>query len=579
MFKKYLTVILTSLVLVYSCQQEESIIIDEVQEENLTFPLVNLLTNLASNDGSIDNIIDGASCIEIELPVNVVVNGLEITIDSHNDLQIIEAIFDNQIDDEDLLEIVFPITITLPDFTTIDINNDDELLFHSSQCNENNIPDEDIECLDFIYPITFSLFNTNAVAIDTEEIFDDQALHDFLNTISENVLASLNYPVQVVLWDGSILSINSQNELEIALEVAQDACDEDDDNDYNDDDNINLNLEELTLHLTACPWEIETLVIDTTSLTDELANFYVDFNENFTISLFSNSTTQYGTWSIVPEGNSFRISIDMEEVPNLSNDWLLHTIEEGDNLILDLRYIIDIFRLKEKCNIEDNDAGILYTFDEVTDALETCEWVLDLNENGDFFFYDFTFNSNGSLTIANLLNGQVSSGNWGLEQLENGEFEVTIQNLNSDLNNLEGNWIIQDFTDDFIVLQSVLGDVLTMSQTCPNDLDLTEVLLDDNWRISYFELNGENQTSLFSSFIFDFDSGNQVFAIENGVNGALGTWQALNNDLGMSLNFGPTNPLFNLNSNYWIVLDLQSDRVELVYQNGQDLYVAVFQSN
>lgn len=579
MFRKYFTVILLSFLLLFSCQEEDSLVLDETQEENLTFPMIDLLTNLASNDGSVDNIIDGASCIEIVLPVTVIVNGLEVTIDSHNDLQIIEAIFDNEIDDEDSLEIIFPITITLSDFTSIVINSEEELLFHSSECNEDNLSDEDIECLDFIYPITFSLFDTDAVAIDSVEIDTDQELHDFLSQISENILVSLNYPVQVVLWDGAILSVSSQNELEIALEVAQDACDEDDDNDYNDDDNINQSLEELILQLTDCPWEIESLVIDTINFTDELANFYVDFNENFTISLFSDSTIQYGTWSIVSEGDSFRISIDIEEIPNLSNDWLLHTIEEGDNLILDLRHTIDILRLQENCNIDDNDAGILYTFEEVTGALETCEWVLDLNENGDFFFYDFTFNSNGSLTIVNLLNGQMTNGSWELEQFTNGEFVLTIENLIGDLNNLEGDWIIQDFMEDLIIFENAPGDTLLMSQTCPNDLDLTEVLLDDNWRITYYEFNGENQTSLFSTFIFDFDSGNQVIAIENGVDGFLGTWQALNNDLGMSLNFGPTNPLFNLNSEYWIVLDLQSDRVELVYQNGQDLYVAVFQSN
>lgn len=579
MFRKYFTVILVSFLLLFSCQEEDSLVLDETQEENLTFPMIDLLTNLASNDGSVDNIIDGASCIEIVLPVIVIVNGLEITIDSHNDLQIIEAIFDNEIDDEDSLEIIFPITITLSDFTSIVINSEEELLFHSSECNEDNLSDEDIECLDFIYPITFSLFDTDAVAIDSVEINTDQELHDFLSQISENILVSLNYPVQVVLWDGSILSVSSQNELEIALEVAQDACDEDDDNDYNDDDNINQSLEELILQLTDCPWEIETLVIDTTNFTDELANFYVDFNENFTISLFSDATIQYGVWSIVPEGDSFRISIDMEEVPNLSNNWLLHTIEEGDNLILDLRNTIDILRLEDNCDIEDTDAGIIYTSEEVIEALETCEWVLDLNENGDFFFYDFTFGSNGSLAIANLLNGQVTNGSWELEQLTNGEFVLTIANLIGDLSDLAGDWIIQDFMEDLIIFENALGEILSMSQTCPNDLDLTEVLLDDNWRITYYEFNGENQTSLFSTFIFDFDSGNQVFAIENGVDGFLGTWQALNNDLGMSLNFGPTNPLFNLNSEYWIVLDLQSDRVELVYQNGQDLYVAVFQSN
>ncbi len=579
MLGKYLKFILITLIVLSSCQEESALVIDEQPQENITLPLVNLLANMASNDGSIDNIIDGASCIEIVLPVNVVVNGLDITVDSHNDLQIIEAILDNSADDADSVSIIFPITITLPDFTTLIINNEEELLVHTSSCDMDNIEDEDIECLDFVYPITFSLFNIDAVEIDSININSDQELYSFITSIEENIVVSLNYPIQVVLWDGTVLNVNSQDELEIALEVAQDACDEDDDNDFNDDDNINQDIEYFIGQLTDCLWEIETFIYSEDNLTSEFLNFHVDFNDNFTITLFSDNSNHTGTWSIEEQGNSFRITISIDTLPIFSNNWLLHTIEDNDVSILDLRDALNVLRFQENCDIEDNDAGILYTVEEVTLALQTCEWVLDVDQNGEYFFYDFTFNDNQTILVANLLNGQSLSGNWELLQTNDGEIEMSITNLSGELNMLNDNWLIQDFVFDFITLENEDQNILTMSQTCPNNLDLTQVLLNENWKVTYFEINGQNETAILSTFVFDFDLNNQVFAIENGVDGILGSWESLNNDLGLSIDFGSEDPLFNLNSDYWTVLDLQETRVELVYLELGNLYVAVFESN
>lgn len=579
MIKNYLILLLFSVTLLFSCQEESGSITDVAEVENLSGSIVNLIANMSSNDGSVDNILDAASCMELELPVTVIVNGIEVTIAAHNDLQIVEAIIDNAADDVDTIELIFPVTITFSDFTTAVVDSEQELLSYSSGCPEDNASDQDIECLDFVYPVTFSIFDIEATFINSIDISNDEELYTFITSISEATVVGLNYPIQVILWDGSILAINSQSELEVALEVAEDACDEDDDTDFDDDDHIDVDQDQLVFRLTDCLWEIETLFADSVDNTNGLLNSYLDFNENFTVSVFSDDTIQTGTWSIEPEGESFRVTIDSIGVAGFANNWLLHAIEEDNGYLLDMRNTIDILRIRENCDIEDTDAGITYTTEEVIEALETCEWVLDLDQNGDFFFYDFTFNPNGIILVENLLTGQNTGGNWNLSQDGAGVFTLMLSNLSAELDTLNEDWIIQDFMSDLISLTNAQGSMLTMSQTCPNDLDLTEVLLDNNWRVTYFDINGQNQTDIFNAFIFDFDAGNQVIAIENGVDGFLGSWQALNNDLGLSLNFGPIEPLFNLNSGYWIVLDLLPTKVELVYQNGPDLYVAVFQSN
>ena len=53
-----------------------------------------LIQNTSSNDGSYDNIVDGASCFAVQFPYTVNVNGVEVTIDSKEDLEVVEEIFD-----------------------------------------------------------------------------------------------------------------------------------------------------------------------------------------------------------------------------------------------------------------------------------------------------------------------------------------------------------------------------------------------------------------------------------------------------------------------------------------------------
>ena len=43
----------------------------------------------------------------------------------------------------------------------LQINSLDELEDYADDCNDENEDDDDIECMDFVYPITASVFNSN----------------------------------------------------------------------------------------------------------------------------------------------------------------------------------------------------------------------------------------------------------------------------------------------------------------------------------------------------------------------------------------------------------------------------------
>src|SRR5210317_471620 len=114
-----------ALLLFTSCQ-EEAVEITPVDESEALAPeseLTSLMLSTSTMDGSADNIIDGASCLAVELPITVKVNGLEIIIDSKEDFKIIEAVFKEFDDDEDRLDIVFPITIIMANHEEIVIES------------------------------------------------------------------------------------------------------------------------------------------------------------------------------------------------------------------------------------------------------------------------------------------------------------------------------------------------------------------------------------------------------------------------------------------------------------------------
>ena len=111
---------LFSMALIFnSCQEEFEEVNGGSDQETITASstTASLIKNTSTNDGSYDNIVDGASCFAINFPYTVEVSGVQITIDSREDLHLIEEIFDEFDDDEDILELIFPIVITLGDFT------------------------------------------------------------------------------------------------------------------------------------------------------------------------------------------------------------------------------------------------------------------------------------------------------------------------------------------------------------------------------------------------------------------------------------------------------------------------------
>ncbi len=72
------------------------LVVNEQKDQPITASTstANLIKNASAKDGSGDNVVDSSTCFDIKFPYAVKVNGLEITIDSISDLNLIEEIID-----------------------------------------------------------------------------------------------------------------------------------------------------------------------------------------------------------------------------------------------------------------------------------------------------------------------------------------------------------------------------------------------------------------------------------------------------------------------------------------------------
>lgn len=315
----------------FSCQDE---VIEETQTNEETIApnsnLANLMHSTVTLDGSTDNIIDSANCILVDLPVTIMVNGITLTIETVEDYDAIEDIMDQFTNDDDEVDIQFPIVIILSDYTEVTIENQDELETYIDDCFGENEDDDDIECIDFQYPFTISIYDSNFQVIQTLEVNSDDELYYFIEELEGGVLASINFPINMVLANGDVIEVNNNTELEAAILAAEDDCDEDDDNDHNDDDECDTNLNDIEGFLYECL--IEASVYDANDNIIDINQ--LEFVQNNEVIVNGTPTvTEVGSWTLEETSIGYILSISgLNTFDLIDGDWTLISCED-DNLI------------------------------------------------------------------------------------------------------------------------------------------------------------------------------------------------------------------------------------------------------
>ncbi len=184
------------------------------------------LRTTLSRDIFINNFIGGRSCYKVKLPIDVIANGVEVEIKHNKDFKEIRKIFKESDSDDDILEIIFPITLyDKNEHVEFEVNSQDELDELIENC-ETEEEEEEVDCISIQYPISASIYDANNQVIDTVTINDSEEFDDFIDDVLDgNLIASLNFPITLILSDASTIEVNNNMELLSAINEAMEDCD------------------------------------------------------------------------------------------------------------------------------------------------------------------------------------------------------------------------------------------------------------------------------------------------------------------------------------------------------------------
>ncbi|MGJ8549795.1 hypothetical protein [Winogradskyella wichelsiae] len=338
-FNRILLYFFFALFCLTSCQDEIHEVENPTEQETIVpdSALSNLMSNMAANFSTVDDILDGTSCFTIELPVTVIVDGSTIVIESEIDLEQLEQLHGDFTVNEENIDLVYPVTVIFIDYSEILIENEDQLLELINECSDNQY--EYIECVDFIYPLSFSVFDSEFSLIEAVVVNNDEALHNFLNDLEEEnntLIVSLYYPINLEYANGETIEVNNNEELSDAIEAAEQFCEVENDNCVEDD---------VLIDLMECAW----------TLTDGSVNFDNDwmiFNSDGQLQISEGVAASAigGSWGLSTTENG--VVLTLSELTafqeTLEGDWLIVECEDGRLEIIRADFE---FTLEQDCNL------------------------------------------------------------------------------------------------------------------------------------------------------------------------------------------------------------------------------------
>ena len=202
-----------------SCQKEEREVVGSETDSNtpLELELVEVIKKVVLHDGSFDDIVDTSNCFSINIPYSIFVNNEKIAITSADQYA--------QLTESDEIEIQYPITITSSDHSQTTLNDQRELEDLKITCS---MIDDDIECIDFVYPFEISTFSSTTNQFSTLEIIHDTMLFGVISDNTTETSISINYPINLRLHNGQFHSAAHNTDLHNAILNQSSVCDEND---------------------------------------------------------------------------------------------------------------------------------------------------------------------------------------------------------------------------------------------------------------------------------------------------------------------------------------------------------------
>ncbi|WP_225036976.1 hypothetical protein [Winogradskyella sp. SM1960] len=439
--------VLFALFYLTSCQDEITEVNTPNDQETIVAnsTLANLMGRTTANYGAADDILDESSCFSVELPVTIVISDITFTIETQSDLDELENLLNYTTSEDNVLDFIFPITIIFSDYSETVIANEEALESFINACVEDET--NAIDCVDFVYPMSFSVFNAEFNLIDTVIIENDESLYGFLDGLEDDenaVVVSLNFPVSLEYANGETTEVNTNQELSDAIEVAGDDC-------YDN----NCTEDSVASQLEDCQWKISTY-----SSFPEFVGIELVFYLDNTFAVFQDGSTYnvVGDWSVSSTDGETFLNLD-SGFEDLGGDW---KIVECDDETIQFIKGEQTMVLNQVCEDDLN-----CSLSDISTILQECPW--DFSDGtGNFENNSMIFNTNGDLQISEGMATSAIGGGWNLSVDEEGVI-LNFSELTAFQDALEGDWVIVECDADSIVL--VKGDqMLVLEQDCNSDL-------------------------------------------------------------------------------------------------------------
>ena len=175
------------------------------------------------------------------------------------------------------------------------------------------------------YKVTIpSIFISYESGQKLKELLQRNNLEDGENGV---VLASLNFPITLIYANGETIEVNNNQELEEAINAAEDDCEE--------ADECEVSFEDLEWYLMDCGIVAE-IYDQNETISDKL---YLDFNENGELTVTGEPTvTETGSWEIQETDLGYVLVIEGLEtfaiaIAIANGEWLLGACDEDDENI------------------------------------------------------------------------------------------------------------------------------------------------------------------------------------------------------------------------------------------------------
>lgn len=206
------------------------------------------------------------------------------------------------------------------------IQKDDELFdLLERVTTEEDDPLKDIVCIDFVYPISLVIYNSNLESIGSVTIIGDDNFSAFLGFLPAENSISISYPISTTLEDGTEFTVNNNTELKLAI----DSCSREDIIAYC---NGLFSTSSPTI-TTPCVWKVQ---YDANGDNRYLSGYF-DANVDGTIKFYYDNQEYLGSWVFLFVNNEFHININLEGTSQVALDWNIDrkVINAGSEIIIE----------------------------------------------------------------------------------------------------------------------------------------------------------------------------------------------------------------------------------------------------